>query len=206
MGWIYQVDIVSPFLLQLPIYLSKLLRATVFPKSRVLISSFWQKAHRREHPLKNTVPDPLVPLMHGSSQKWRAALATLGNTPMRQKPCPLSLSLLRRSFADKCGTPASALSCFFLRLAALLHQTHHRRHTAPFSSGCPVGNEPIMIATGTQIRHCNIFRTHPGPDHDLPVGLPQVKVILPFFLSITNLSVSRSERAKNSLATGSSTS
>ena len=30
-------------------------------------SKFWQKTHRRAHPLKNTVPEPFLQEMHGSS-------------------------------------------------------------------------------------------------------------------------------------------
>ena len=39
------------------------------------VAKFWQKQHCRLQPLKKTVPEPVLPLMQGSSQKWRAALA-----------------------------------------------------------------------------------------------------------------------------------
>jgi hypothetical protein len=34
------------------------------------IWKFWQKEHLREQPVKKTVPDPLSPVMGGSSPKW----------------------------------------------------------------------------------------------------------------------------------------
>ncbi len=40
-------------------------------------------------PEKNTVPLPRVPLIHGSSPKCGAILATTGRVPMPQKPSPL---------------------------------------------------------------------------------------------------------------------
>ena len=48
------------------------------PVPPVLIEAFWQKQQRRLQLVKNTVPEPRVPLMQGSSQKCRAALATTG--------------------------------------------------------------------------------------------------------------------------------
>jgi hypothetical protein len=50
------------------------------------MSWFWQKTQRREQPVKNTVPEPLVPLMHGSSPKWGAALAAVGREGLAHTP------------------------------------------------------------------------------------------------------------------------
>ena len=52
--------------------------------------SFWQNTQPSVQPPKNTVPLPFVPLMHGSSHICRAARATTGKVPMRQKPSPVS--------------------------------------------------------------------------------------------------------------------
>ena len=43
-----------------------------------------------KQPEKKTVPEPLVPLMQGSSQKWSAARASFGAYPIRQYPSPSS--------------------------------------------------------------------------------------------------------------------
>ena len=67
---------------------------TLRPKSRWLICSFWQNTHPREQPEKNTVPEPRVPEMGGSSHRWRAARATTGAAGMRHTPRP-SVSLRR---------------------------------------------------------------------------------------------------------------
>ena len=40
---------------------------TVFPKPSWLTDQFWQKAHLRVQPEKNTAPVPVLPLMQGSS-------------------------------------------------------------------------------------------------------------------------------------------
>ena len=64
------------------------------PKSWWLMASFWQKTHPREQPEKNTVPEPRVPEMGGSSHWWRAARATTGASGIRHTPRP-SVSVRR---------------------------------------------------------------------------------------------------------------
>lgn len=54
------------------------------PRLWWLMDSFWQNTHPSAQPLKNTVPLPRVPLMHGSSHRCAAARATTGNVPMWQ--------------------------------------------------------------------------------------------------------------------------
>ena len=49
-----------------------------------LMDSVWQNSPPSAQPLKNTVPLPRVPLMHGSSHRCAAARATTGNVPMWQ--------------------------------------------------------------------------------------------------------------------------
>ena len=51
---------------------------TGIPLPSMLIWEFWQKQQRRLQLEKKTVPDPRLPLMHGSSQKCRAARASTG--------------------------------------------------------------------------------------------------------------------------------
>jgi hypothetical protein len=41
----------------------------IWPKPSLEIWWFWQKEHRREHPVKKIVPDPFFPVIGGSSPK-----------------------------------------------------------------------------------------------------------------------------------------
>ena len=50
------------------------------------MARFWQYTQPRLHPEKNTVPEPFVPEMHGSSQKCSAARATRSRSPTPQAP------------------------------------------------------------------------------------------------------------------------
>ena len=56
------------------------------PKPSRLIFRFWQKTQPSVQPEKNTVPEPFVPLMQGSSQRCLAARARRICVPMPQKP------------------------------------------------------------------------------------------------------------------------
>ena len=56
------------------------------PKPSRLIFLFWQKTHLKLQPEKNIAPEPLSPLIQGSSQKWVITLATTGFSETRQKP------------------------------------------------------------------------------------------------------------------------
>ena len=49
------------------------------PNLSVLITEFWQNTHLSTQPEKKIVPLPLLPLIQGSSHKWRSALATKGS-------------------------------------------------------------------------------------------------------------------------------
>ena len=60
--------------------------STSWPSPCWLIEEFWQKTQRRLHPPKNTVPEPRVPEMGGSSAKCSWQSATVGRAPAPQKP------------------------------------------------------------------------------------------------------------------------
>jgi hypothetical protein len=47
---------------------------------------FWQNMHLRLHPDRNTVPEPPLPLMGGSSSRCTLTLATLAAAPLPQRP------------------------------------------------------------------------------------------------------------------------
>ncbi|MDL2257639.1 hypothetical protein LJC42_00580 [Eubacteriales bacterium OttesenSCG-928-K08] len=48
------------------------------------METFWQKTQLRQQPEKNTVPEPLEPLIGGSSQWCGAKRATRGKAPAPQ--------------------------------------------------------------------------------------------------------------------------
>ena len=57
-----------------------------FPSTDLLISRFWQNTQRRLHPPKKTVPDPFLPLIGGSSKKWRETCETTASEGHPQYP------------------------------------------------------------------------------------------------------------------------
>ena len=63
------------------------------PSPQLLTCQFWQKSHCSVHPVKNTVPEPPVPVMGGSSPKCRQAQAARMTAPCPQYPvAPVFLS------------------------------------------------------------------------------------------------------------------
>jgi hypothetical protein len=56
------------------------------PAPHLLTCQFWQKPHLRVHPLKKIVPDPPLPVIGGSSPKWRQAHAALTRALSPQYP------------------------------------------------------------------------------------------------------------------------
>ena len=67
------------------------------PIPLLLIVLFWQNTHFNVQFEKNTVPEPFLPEMHGSSQWWREYLATFGFLPDKQYPIS-SFSLFAPQF------------------------------------------------------------------------------------------------------------
>ena len=82
----------APFLTRSSIDLRRRSIVTSTPTPSLLIAWFWQNMHLSVQPEKNTVPEPRVPLMHGSSHICSAALAITGFSPMPQKPRFVRLS------------------------------------------------------------------------------------------------------------------
>ena len=66
------------------------------PSAPWLVSWFWQNTQFKLQPAKKTVPDPLFPLMDGSSPKWTIALDTTGSRKTLHNPFSVLLSTLHR--------------------------------------------------------------------------------------------------------------
>jgi hypothetical protein len=89
---------------------------------------FWQNTHRRLQPEKNTVPEPRVPLMGGSSHKWGAMRETYRVSGIPHTPCFPARRSAPQARGQRVQLVISVMEniSLFRRFSPLLYNNHEK--------------------------------------------------------------------------------